>query len=77
MDAYHMRIVDLAFQQACLDSSFYYGLKVKRELNGSFGDFEKKVKALQYYKMVKGINLLSHGSLLAARKRSAAVSVSL
>lgn len=77
MDAYHMRIVDLAFNYACRDSSFYYGQKVKRGLDGSFGDFKKKIKALYYYEMVKGVNLLDHKTLLSARKEAEVVTVSL
>lgn len=67
----------MAFNYACTDRSFYYGQKVKRELNGSFKDFEKKVKALQYYERFKGVNLLDHKALLAARKDAAAKAVSL
>lgn len=67
----------MAFIYACKDKSFYYGEKVRRELNGSFTDFEKKVKALRYYQLVKGVNLLDHGALLAARKDAKVVSVSL
>jgi len=77
VDAYHMRIVNLAFEYACTDRSFYYGINLKRKLNGSFGDFEKKIKALSYYERVKGVNLLSHDSLFEARKKAASVSVSL
>lgn len=77
MDAYHMKLVNIAFDYACTDKSFFYGAKVKRELNGSFSDFGKKVKAIYYYGLVKKVNLLDDGSLLAARKEAAAVSVSL